>query len=81
MTTQLSQERAAALAALPSGFSLVEGGSIEASDLVWDFCQGRWAPVAVAQPMGPGQKRPGLRQQSEVGRSVQQYVAVARPCA
>lgn len=79
--TQLSQERAAAQAALPSRFSLVEGGLLVAQDLVWDFCQGRWTPVALVQPMVPGQKRPGLRQQSEVGRPVQQYVAVARPCA
>lgn len=78
MSAQLAQVRAAARAVLPAGWSLASEGAVMAGDMVWDFCGGRWVPVALPKPMRPGQKRPGAGQHSEVGRPVQQCVAVAR---
>lgn len=71
-------ERIAAQSALPAGYVLVESGHVHEGDLTWDFVRSAWTPVTLAQPFVPGQKRPGSRQATDVGREVSLFVAVAR---
>lgn len=68
----------AAKAALPQGYSVVEGGLVKEGDLLWNFAYSKWEEVTKPLPFVPGQKRPGARQRTEIGELISQYFAVAR---
>lgn len=71
-------ELAAAKAAMPTGYQLVESGVTEQNDLIWNFADARWTIAKTPSPFKNGQKRPGFSQLTDVGHPVSRFVAVAR---